>query len=211
MKITISAMLVAILGDEEEPHGPAHGGRVLDHVGEQLPEELLVELVDRVVREADAERQLGVLAHEGVEAPAEHVARHVGHARDVDVGLDRQLAGELDGPLGDVSRHVADALQVGGDLERRGDEAEVARRGLAEREQLEREVVDLDVEAVHGVVALDGGARERLVALNEGLHRPPDLLLHQPAHLEHRGAQLAELLLVGPVGVERHQPNRPVM
>ena len=48
--------------------GARDRARVLDHVGEQLAEDLLVELVDLVVLAADAPGQLGVLAHEGVEA-----------------------------------------------------------------------------------------------------------------------------------------------
>ena len=77
---------------------------------------------------------------------------------DVDVGLERRLGRQLDGALGDVRGEVADALEVGGDLEGRGDEPQVARRRLVQREQLERQVVDLDVEPVHRVVALDGDA-----------------------------------------------------
>src|SRR2546430_5537237 len=38
------------------------------------------------------------------------------------------------------------------DLERGGDQAEIARGRLVEGEQLEAEVVDLDVEAVDGVI-----------------------------------------------------------
>jgi len=172
-----------------------------------------VELVDRVVREAHAERQLGVLAHEGVEAPAEHVARHVGHARDVDVGLDRQLAGELDGPLRNVGRHVADAFQVGGILS-----AVVMRRrsraaGWRRASNLKGEVVDLDIEAVHRVVALDGGRAPAPLALDEGPHRLPDLLLHEAAHLEDGGTELAELLLERPgrCGAASAEPSRDVV
>ena len=131
-------------------------------------------------------------------------------ARDVDVGLERWLGCQLDGALGDVRGEVADALEVGDDLEGGGDEAQVARRGLAQGEQLEREVVDLDVEPVDRVVALDRDARERAIALGEAAHRLGDLILDEPAHLQQARAELAELALVGSIGVQRHQPNRPV-
>src|SRR5205807_1482157 len=44
------------LRNEEEAHRPGDGRRVRDHEREQLAEELLVELVDLVVRDADGER-----------------------------------------------------------------------------------------------------------------------------------------------------------
>ncbi len=96
MNTTISAMFVAwsairsrYFGDEEEPHRPGNRLRVFDHVRQQLAEELAVQLVDLVVAAADRERQLGVLADEGIEALAQHGERDVRHARDVDVGLER--------------------------------------------------------------------------------------------------------------------------
>jgi hypothetical protein len=104
-------------------------------------EELAVELVDGVVGAADVERQVGVLADERVERPVQHGAHEVRHQRQVDhrlrLRLDRRLGVELERALRDVRRHVADALEVGRDLERGRDEAEVARRGLVQREQLE--------------------------------------------------------------------------
>ena len=61
------------------------------------------------------------------------------------------------------------------------------------------------------MVALDGRARERVVALGERADRLGDLVLDEAAHLEDARAELAELALVGAIGVQRHQPNRPVM
>ena len=79
-----------------------------------------------------------------------------------------------------------------------------------QREQLDREIVDLDVEPVHHVVARDGGLCEVAIARREGAHGLRDLVLHEPAHLEHARSQLLELQLVRPVGVQPHHPNRPV-
>jgi len=113
-------------------------------------------------------------------------------------------------PLRDVLGEVADTLEVGGDLQRRGDEPEVARGRLMQREELDREIVDLDVEPVHHVVACDGRLCEVAIARREGAHGLRDLVLHEPAHLEHARSQLLELQLVRPVGVQPHHPNRPV-
>ena len=90
----------------------------------------------------------------------------VGHARDVDERLELRLAVQLEGALADVHGHVADALQVGGDLEAGGDEAQIARRRLVQGQQAEAELVDLDVHAVDGVVALDGHVGELVVAVD---------------------------------------------
>ena len=141
----------------------------------------------------------------------DHVARQVRHARQVDVRLDRQLGGELERALADVHGEVTDALEVGGDLERRGDEPEISRRRLMQREQLDAEVVDLDVQAVDRMVTLDGGPGQRLVAFDQRPGGVGDLLLDQPSHLEHLGAEVPELGLVDSVGVDAHQPKRPVM
>jgi hypothetical protein len=80
-----------------------------------------------------------------------------------------------------------------------------------QREQLEREIVDLDVEPVHRVVALDRDAGQRPVALGQAADGLCDLVLHEAAHLQHVRPELAELALVHAIGVQRHQPNRPVM
>jgi hypothetical protein len=110
-----------------------------------------------------------------------------------------------------VRGHVADAFEVGRDLERRGDQAEIARRWLVEGEELQAEIVDLDVEPVDRVVAVDDRPRQRRVALGQRPDRLCDLVLDEAAHLEDRRAELRELLLVAAIGVLRHQPNRPVM
>jgi len=52
--------------------------------------------------------------------------------------------------LGDVHREVADALEVGVDLDRREDAAQVGGHRLAKRQQAEAPVVDLLVQLVIG-------------------------------------------------------------
>ena len=93
--------------------------RVLHHEGQQLAEDLLLQRVDLVVLAAHPARQLGVAADERVEALLHHALRQLGHARQVDVGLELGLPVQLDRALGDVDGLVADALEVGGDLHAR--------------------------------------------------------------------------------------------
>jgi hypothetical protein len=61
------------------------------------------------------------------------------------------------------------------------------------------------------VIPVDDGLREGTVPLGQGPHGLRDLVLDEAPHLEHGRAELGELLFVPAVGVQRHQPNRPVM
>ena len=70
--------------------------RVLHHEGQQLAEDLLVERVDLVVLAAHPPGQLGVAGHEGVEALLHHPLGLLGHARQVDVGLELRLLVQLE-------------------------------------------------------------------------------------------------------------------
>ena len=57
------------------------------------------------------------------------------------------------GRLGDIDREVADPLEVGVDLDRRDDRAQIGGHRLVQRQQLEASVIDLDVQLVDRAVA----------------------------------------------------------
>ena len=71
---------------------------------------------------------------------------------------------QVERPLGDVHRQVAHALEVGDDLERGGDEAQVGRRRLAQRQDAPAGVVDLHLEPVDLAVARPSPARASSVS-----------------------------------------------
>jgi hypothetical protein len=200
-------------GDEDHPDGAGDRPGVLHHEGQQLPEDLLLEGVHLGVLPAHLPGQRGVVGHEGVQALLDHALRPLGHAGEVDVGLELGLAVQIDHPLGDVDRLVSDPLQVGDDLHRGGDEAQVAGRGLVQREQAHALLVDLDVVGVDLPVPLDDLLGEGVVALQQRLHDPADLVLDEPAHGEQGLLERLQLL----VEVSRHgrvslaYPKRPVM
>ena len=81
--------------------------------------------------------------------------RDLGEPRQVDVRLERRLLIQHLDRLGDVDRRVAHALEVGGDLHRRDQEAEVAGRRLLQRQHPVAGVVDLLLELVDLGVGAD--------------------------------------------------------
>ena len=99
------------------------------------------------------------------------------------------------GRLGDVHRQVADALEIGVDLDRGHDGPQVGRHRLVQRQQLQHAVVDLDVELVDRLVAGQHRFDEAEVALGQALDGMAHALLGQAAHLEQPGPEDLEFLL----------------
>ena len=87
-------------------------------------------------------------------------------------------------------------LEMGGLVE---DQITQAIRSLTERDPV---LAGATVQRDHTVNRLDVEIDELSMKL---------IALHQPTHLQEARAELAELALVAAIGVERHQPNRPVM
>jgi len=86
--------------------------------------------------------------------------------------------------LGDVDGQVADAFEVGVDLDRGDNRAQVGGHRLVQREQLEAAVVHLDVQLVDRLVAVEHAVDGRDVAADQPVHRGADALLREAAHLE---------------------------
>ena len=138
------------------------------------------------------------LPDERVERVAQHRLRDRRHARDVDQLLDRRVRRVAHGRLGDVDRQVADALEVGVDLHRRDDRAQVGGHRLVQRQQREAAVVDLDVQRVERLVAGQHALDQVAVALDEPLDREAHFFFGQAAHFEQPGLELLELFLKVP-------------
>src|SRR3990172_6629987 len=205
-----------VAGDEDQVHRPGDGGRVGHHEGQELPEHLVLELVHGVVPKDRPVRQFVVAVDEGVQGVLQHLLCDLRHPRDVDQRFERRDGEKRLRPLRDVDRLVADPLHVRVDLHRGGDEAEIDGRRLAQRDELDARLVDLDVELVHlGFHGTDLG-EEVDVALNERLDDPPGHLFHQPSHAEDQFAKPRQLFRImflhprSPPRLEDH-PNLPVM
>ena len=97
--------------------------------------------------------------------------------------------------LGDVHRQVADALEIGVDLHRRDDGAQVGGHRLMERQQPEAAVVNLDVQLIDRLVAEQHLVDERPDrACTRPVKGGAHALLGQPAHFEQPALERFELL-----------------
>ena len=157
---------------------------VLEHEGQQLPEDLLVEGVDFRVLPSDAVGELAVLPHEGVEAAPDHLAGDLRHPRQVDVGLELGLLVEGQDPLGDVDGHVADPLEVAVDLDGRRDEAQIAGDGLTQGQKADALLLDLRVEPVDLGVSVDDRPGQVRLAVQQGCQDVFDRMLREGPQVE---------------------------
>ena len=163
--------------------------------------------VERLVEDGDGlVSEAGQVAH-GALGPPGPVAVAFAVARGAPGELQRRLFVELDDALADVHAEIADALQIGDDLQRRGDEPQVRGHRLADGEDAHGELVDLALEAVDAPIEAHGRLRQRGVARAQRGLALADHLLDEAPHEEELLPQHAQLLLVDLAGVRpgRHR------
>ena len=164
------------------------------HPREDPAQHAPVEGVDADVAAEHGLRAVGVARDEGVEGLAQHRLRGGAHLRELRVRRHRRGEGDLRHALAEVDRLVADALEVGDELQRRRDEAEVVGDGLAEREHVDGELVDLHLVAVDARVEGFDLWDAPEVAVEKRRHREVDRPLAARAHREQVAAELPELV-----------------
>ena len=150
-------------------------------------------------------RQRGVAADKSVQRLPHHVLSHSREARNVDERFEQRLAIELDGAFADIDGEIGDPLQFRSDLHGRGDEAQIDRRRLHLRDQLDRVLIDVELHLVDGIVIGDDALGHRAVALEQRADGIADGIFDHRAHAQQK---LLELFDVS-IEVARH-PNRPV-
>jgi elongation factor P--beta-lysine ligase len=72
-----------------------------------------------------------------------------------------------------------------------------------ERQELDANIVDIDVETIHFVVALDDHPRQVGIAIDQGFDRLLNLILDEATHVKNLLAEFLELLFVSFVRVFR--------
>ena len=181
--------------DEDEIETGLDRHRILEHVGQELAEDLRLVVVESVVLVEDRLRQREVAAHVRIERPSKHRLSDLGHPRNVDQLLHRRSLQVPPRGLGDVHREVSDAFEIGVDLHRRDDGAQVGRDALAQREQLETAVVDFDVELIDRLVAGEHLVDEVDLTVHQAGDCEAQAFLGQATHDEQPLLELRELLL----------------
>jgi hypothetical protein len=180
--------------NEDQVERRLDGALILQHVREQIAEDLGLQTVEAVVLAEDTVRQVGVAPDIGIERVAQHRLGDIAHLRDVDQLLDWRMSDVSLAGLGDVDGKIADALEVSIDLDGRDNRAKVGGHWLMQCQQTEAPVIDLDVQLVDRFVPgqdlVDDGGIARDQSLEGGTHP----LFRQPAHLEQSTLQRFELL-----------------
>lgn len=96
----------------------------------------------------------------------------------------------------DLGRLVADAFEVGDDLDRRHHGAQIVGGRLAPHDQVAAGVVERHFELVDGVILGDHAVGAVLVADAETRHRVEELGLDDAAHQQDLGADGLEFVVV---------------
>lgn len=91
-----------------------------------------------------------------------------------------------------IDRQISHALQIAVDLDRRGEETQIARHRLVQGEQPCGHLVDFDVEIVDTFLGLPDTAAQPVVAFHQRANAVVDGSLHQAAHFEQLVLQFAE-------------------
>jgi hypothetical protein len=202
--------------DREQPRRLEDHAGIGHHARQELGEELRVVNIDGLVAVDDLVSFDGIAGHERIECVVHHALRGVRHARDLIVRILRAIRTELGDPLADVDPQIANALEIGDELERRGNEAQIGRDRLATCQDLQSQLVDLELQLIDVAIQLDRALRQLDAALEIGAHGEGQHLFYARAHQEHAFSQSFELALVFSIRVTAihgvsPQPKRPVM
>ena len=106
--------------------------------------------------------------------------------------------------LGDLLRLVADALEVGGGLDRGEHQAQVAGGRLLAGDDVGAGVVELDLGEVDLLVALNDRFEQLDVTAAQSVQRLRHLGFHQTAHLQHAATDFLQFGVELPESVFGH-------
>src|ERR1019366_5063668 len=146
--------------------------------------------VDGVVGGEHAAGQVRVAMDESIERLPHHGLHQAGDVRNIDHGRDDGAFHQRQCALGNADRQVAHSFQVGVDLERGDDQAQVGRHGLVQSQQADGEFVDLDLDGVDARFRAKNFFGGGAVFLSDRADAALDGGLDDGAHLEQLGFQL---------------------
>ncbi len=190
----VVADALEIFGDENQFEGGKDHAGITHHVGKQLPENLVAEMIDFVVAGEDFLREIDVAADDCIECFADHLFGDFAHARQIHVRLDTRMAQDAEGALGDVDGLIADAFEVVVDAGHGEDESQIGGHKLMEREQLHDAVVDFNLKLVDGVFFFEDALGEGFIGIEHGVNGLVDGTLCEASHPEQALFELVQIL-----------------
>jgi hypothetical protein len=172
--------------------------RIFHHEGDQVAHDRTEFMIDQLVLRDQTGGVLFIESGEGVERIVQHVAGATGNDPHGFILVDVGATALLDGLGGtrNLGRFVADALQIGDDLDGRHHGAQVVGRRLAPHDQVTAGIVERDFELVDVFIGLDDLLRPFGVAGPEARHRIMELAFDQAAHEQHLGADCFQIEIV---------------
>jgi len=127
---------------------------------------------------------LNVARRERLERAVQHALRERGDRVEIGEWPRWRMRHVPGRRFADIDREIADALDVGVDLQNGDDDAQVGGERLSQREELEAAVVDFDVQLVDRLVAADHIGDELGVACRQACDGLSEPLFGEPAHVE---------------------------
>ena len=191
--------------------------RIFHHVSQEHAKQARIHLVEFFVAIPHDDRLVGIARDIGVDHILDQQQRQMGHARQRVHRPDRRRLRQRDRALGDIGGVIADAFEIAADLQRGNDLAQIARHRLAQRQEADRQIVDVAFELVDLRIAFDDPDGAIAVAFDDNLDRGGQLALRQPAHFDDHVVEALQLLVValddvfGSHARPFRQPKRPVM
>ena len=184
-------------GHPQDVQRAADGARVFHHERDALALDRLVFLVHDAILARHPQSRLGIQARERIERSAHHLGDQFADVLQFAIAVGGPVErGEPRGGVTEFFRLVADALEVRDRLDDRHDQAQVRCRGPARCQDAAAIVVDRHLHRVDLVIQSSHLLAQTTVAIHDRLHAILQLLLHQPAHLQHGRAHPLEVGVV---------------
>src|SRR3989339_200759 len=139
------------------------------HERHQFPKDLFVEVINHRILRPNPPRQFNVLPNHRVETVSYHGPAYLPHPGQINIRFElREIIKDYN-LLGNIDHHVADSLQMAGDLDRRRNKAQVARRRLAQGKQANAPFLKFDIETVDLFITFYDLPRSACITLQERL------------------------------------------
>ncbi len=134
--------------------------------------------------------------------PAQHLARHIGHAWDGGVGQQVGVLGQRSRIAGQIATVIADALEIGVHLHGHDEHPEVGGYGRVQCQNALAMLIDGKLQRIHLAISYGHRFAHLCIPLNESIHGVGQLLVNERGHLDEITPQRCELAVeLGPVSM----------